>query len=678
MSLTQGMTSPGPRPAGAEPPTGAPDAIPRSRLSIGLAVTALMTLGLLAPVGAAQGDPVGAKGGGKNPGSYSNPLLPQIPGDGAVESCADPTVIRGQEPGDTTWYMYCTTDPLNDEDLDAAGNLVFHRIPTMTSEDLVNWTYVGDAFSSLPSWAEPDAALWAPEVVYSSTYDQYYMFVGVTNTTEEISGEPNCDSDNAIGVATSDSPTGPWEFSDDPVVYPRRGGEGCNFKWTYDPDVLGDSVGTESTLYYGSYYGGVWGTPVTLTEDGAFVGPEPHTPIAVDNKYEGANVVYRDGYYYIFLSATNCCNGALTGYSVYVARSTSPLGPFVDQQGNSLLDTQTGGTPFLTMNGNRWVGTGHNTVFQDANGEWWTIYHAVDQQDPFFETATGFTKRPVLLDAIDWVNGWPTVNGGSGPSDRKMPAPAGQEGEVSRHKTRLVKPLQPHKALRQYSDEFDGVALQGAWSWEWSGYRNNPPIPVAPVPAHSVQNGVLSVDIQAADLYVDVDNAWVLVRNAPKGDYVVETKVRVDVPDDGCCFNYAQAGVMVYDNEDNYVKLTNSSIWNTRQTEFAKEINPVPAGWIRYGNTVVGPPSQEWTYLRIVVERLTGAERDAAGGDTESYTAYTSQDGVTWVRGGTWTHALGSDARIALASFGLQNSADFTAEFDYVRVYSLKESASTR
>ena len=157
--------------------------------------------------------------------------------------------------------------------------------------------------------------------------------------------------------------------------------------------------------------------------------------VAIDNKYEGANVVEKDGYYYLFPSATNCCNGALTGYSVFVGRSTDPLGPFVDREGVSLTAERTGGTPFLTMNGNRWVGTGHNTVFQDANGDWWTIYHAVDQQDPFYAFDAGFTKRPALLDAIDWVDGWPTVNGGSGPSVDKQAAPAGQVGEVSRHNT---------------------------------------------------------------------------------------------------------------------------------------------------------------------------------------------------------------------------------------------------
>jgi len=643
------------------------------RISRSLALIPLL-LGLSAGVGLAGAASAADTGKRGNPGTYSNPLEPRIPGDGVVESCADPTVLPGQE-GDPYWYMYCTTDPLNDEDLDAAGELVFHRIPTMRSLDLVNWEYVGDAFPStaegLPSYAADNAALWAPEVVYSTEFDQYYMFFVVTETDlgQDEAGNP-CGGDNAIGVAVSDSPVGPWEFSDEPVVGPRQNGTGCNFFWTFDPDVLGDTVGADSYLYYGSYYGGVFGTELTFTESGAVADAGQATQVAIDNKYEGANVVFRDGYYYLFLSATNCCNGALTGYSVFVGRSTSPLGPFVDREGNSLLDTQAGGTPVISMNGNRWVGTGHNTVFQDAAGDWWTIYHAVDQQDPFFETQPGFTKRPALLDAIDWVDGWPTVNGGEWASDTRMPAPAGQDGEVSRHQTRLVQTQEPGKLI--WSDEFDGTALDPAWSWD-----NNE---LSGPPDYQVADGVLAVDIQVGDLYVDTNNASVLTRDAPNGDYVVEIAVAQDVPDDPeCCYNYAQGGVLVYEDEDNFVKLTNTSIWNTRQTEWAKELNPVPTGWSRYGNTVVGPPadSGEWTYLRIVVERLTGQESRAAGGDTESYTAYTSQNGQTWVRGGTWTHSLGS-ADIGLVAMGLTQefAGDYTAEFDYVRVYRLQESAA--
>jgi arabinan endo-1,5-alpha-L-arabinosidase len=382
---------------------------------------------------------------------------------------------------------------------------------------------------------------------------------------------------------------------------------------------------------------------------------------SIGNRYEGSNVVFRDGFYYLFASATNCCNGALTGYSVFVGRSTSPYGPFLDREGNSFLQSNVGGTPFLTMNGNRWIGTGHNTVFEDEAGQWWTIYHAVDQEDPFYDFQTGFTKRPALLDPIDWVDGWPTVNGGAGASDTKMPAPAAQEGQRSRHKAKLVKPQVVNRLVEQ--DEFNGTSLDGRWDWVRE-----------PASGVRVADGVLRFDVQAADLFVDNNSASVLVRDAPKGDYVVETKVRIPDLPAGCCFNFTQAGLVVYGDDDNFVKLSSASLWETRQTEFAKEVFPVPEGWSRYGNTVVGAPGigQEWTWLRIVVERLSGEAKAEAGGDTERYTAYTSQDGQNWVRGGAWTHSLGQDAQIGLIAFGEPAGQDFTAEFDHVRVYSLK------
>ena len=96
----------------------------------------------------------------------------------------------------------------------------------------------------------------------------------------------------------------------------------------------------------------------------------------------------------------------------------------------------------------------------------------------------------------------------------------------------------------------------------------------------------------------------------------------------------------------------------TRQTEYGKERVAAP----RYGNAVVSPPA-DWTYLRIV-KRANPAPIEA-GADAEVYTAYTSRDGVTWVRGGTWTHTLGANARIGLVAMG---GGGFTAHFDYVRV----------
>jgi arabinan endo-1,5-alpha-L-arabinosidase len=607
--------------------------------------------------------------------SYENPLRPVVPGDGTVDSCADPMIIKGQEgetlDGEQVWYMYCTTDPLNDEDVDASGAPIFHRIPMNVSTDLVNWTYVGDAFplngGDLPAWIDRTAAFWAPDVVYSSATEQYYLFTTVTETTAAGGGSDSCRGDSAIGVAVSDSPTGPWVWSDQPVVQPRidpdsgTSAEGCRgYFWTFDPDILGDTVTDEGILYYGSYYGGMFATEVDFADTGvtartATTGDD--TRIAIGNRYEGANVVFRDGFYYLFASATNCCNGALTGYSVFVGRSTSPLGPFVDKEGNSFLQANVGGTPFLTMNGNRWIGTGHNSVFVDEGGQWWTVYHAVDQADPFYAFDPGFTKRPALLDPVDWINGWPVVNGGQMASDGKMPAPAAQQGERSRYKPKLVKPQVVGQLLD--SEEFSDTTLDG-WDWVREAAAD-----------YSVAGGVLRFEVQPRDLFVDSNNASVLLRDAPAGDYVVETKVRVDVPDEGCCYNFAQGGLVIYGDDDNFIKLSSASIWETRQTEFAKELSDVQEGQNRYGNTVVGPPGQDWTYLRIVVERLSGQEQREAGGDTERYTAYTSQDGRTWVRGGAWTHSLG-DARIGLISLAAPTADTFTSEFDYVRVYSVK------
>ena len=146
-----------------------------------------------------------------------------------------------------------------------------------------------------------------------------------------------------------------------------------------------------------------------------------------------------------------------------------------------------------------------------------------------------------------------------------------------------------------------------------------------------------------------------LTEPAPSGDYVVETKVSVNTGRERRAQLRAGRPV-VYGDDGNYVRLTSNSIWNTRQTEFGKQISPQPPGSPRYGNSVVGPVG-DWTYLRIVKHTASGED---------GYTAYTSLDGRHWDRGGTWTAALGSTARIGLISLG--GPGDFTSTFQYVKV----------
>jgi len=604
--------------------------------------------------------------GGSDLALYTNDLTIRMPNGLEQTNCADPTIIRGQG-SDPYWYALCTTDSLNDEDVDERGVRRMHLLPSLRSKNLVDWEYTGDAFTAPPSWAAPGASLWAPEIVFLK--GKYHLYYVVTDTADSVSGEPGCPSDNAIGVATSSSPSGPWVDSGAPVVAPRRAGDGCNFFWTYDPDVLVTSRG-DAILYYGSYYGGIEAR--RLSADGLSTLPDTARPITIPNRYEGANVVEKDGQYYLFASASDCCNGPLTGYQVFAGRSRDPFGPFVDREGVSLLDARVGGTPVLTLNGSQWVGVGHNSVFTDAGGNWFTAYHGIDRGDPYFENAVGYSRRPLLLDRITWRDGWPEVRAGLGASTTPKLAPA------------AVKPKEPPKAaaakraivdtlhdvldpnayllvldqidvarlpvVAEASDEFDGDALAPRWSWVR-----------APAPsAAGVGGGVFRFATQAAELHGGSNDASVLVENAPQGNWIAEVKVDLDVPDTGCCFNYVQAGLVVYGGDDAYVKLTHVSIWETRQIEFAKEV-PAPApGFPFYGSGVAAAPGRT-TWLRIA---------RVLRGDKQMYVSYSSRDGAKFTRGPIWDHDLGATPKIGLVSLG---GAGFTARFDHMRVWALPD-----
>jgi arabinan endo-1,5-alpha-L-arabinosidase len=66
-------------------------------------------------------------------------------------------------------------------------------------------------------------------------------------------------------------------------------------------------------------------------------------------------------------------------------------------------------------------------------------------------------------------------------------------------------------------------------------------------------------DTQDADIFRDAahggsnNNASVLAEPAPYGNYVVETRVHLNVPPEDCCFNYRQAGLLIYGDDDNFI-----------------------------------------------------------------------------------------------------------------------------
>lgn len=330
-------------------------------------------------------------------GTYTNPVT-----DGYSIDFPDPSMIRGK---DGYWYAYATGGPY-----DESG--ASDPIKMARSTDLVHWHGLGAVFgeNNRPTWASATTGFWAPDIRYvNGHYLLYYVTPDSSASTETY--------DPGIGVATAPSPAGPWTDSGAPIVTPERDPAG-GWKSNIDPSEFTDTSGRRY-LYYGSYGNGVRVVP--LSDDGMHVTGPLHQ--VASTRFEGSYVTEHDGWYYLTASSANCCAGPTTGYTVFAGRSRSPLGPFLDRNGVSLAASRSGGTVVIAPTGNRFVGTGHSAIVTDLTGSSYLAYHAVERDHPYLDGSPGFTMRPMLLDRLDWIDGWPIVRGGRYASDSPQPDP---------------------------------------------------------------------------------------------------------------------------------------------------------------------------------------------------------------------------------------------------------------
>jgi arabinan endo-1,5-alpha-L-arabinosidase len=572
------------------------------------------------------------------PTTYTNPLSLEDPVTGPAVSCPDPAIIKESALLFDVWYLYCTGDPLNSNDKEANGNLKNHLISIYQSIDLVHWTYLRDAFVRLPAWmGNVNTNLWAPAIKHFN--NRYYLYYVAPNTAA---------GGSAIGVGTSGGPAGPFTDSGAPVVPPEPNPYNNSFlRAVIDPDVVEDDSG-QKYISYGSFNGGI--SIRKLSADGLTSDASSEQQIAIDNMYEGASFWKHDGYYYLFLSTSSCCDGPLSGYSVFVGRAATPTGPFYDENGVALETFAPGGFISIAANGNKWVGPGGNVIFTDDAGQEYMLYHAVDRFSPYFAGYPGFTRRPALIDPIDWLNEWPSVRGGYWASDTPQPAPAAQPWEANAYRPSVKQPDEPGEKIAALSDEFNSKTLSPQWHFIHPQANNS----------YVLTGSAYQVQTMGPDENGSPQLVSILGEPAPEGDYLVETKVTTTIPfDNSCCYNFAQGAMFIYGNDQNSIKLDVFPDFDTRQTEFGKQVGPVPPNYPTYDHMTVGPVGLT-TWLRIV--KRNGSD------NTELYSAYTSNDGTHWTRGGTWTHTLGPNAQIGIAA---QNLAGFTVDFDYVRVYRL-------
>jgi arabinan endo-1,5-alpha-L-arabinosidase len=268
-------------------------------------------------------------------------------------SSHDPVVMRQ---GDD-YYVFCTGT----------------RIPIRKSTDMHDWQFVGNVLASIPEWVHTvvpnysGSSVWAPDISYFN--GRYYLYYSVSTFGSNVS---------AIGLVTNTTldpcdPEYQWVDSGGPVIQSRM----YNNYNTIDPALFIDNQGEVARywLAFGSFWSGIKLTEIDPDSGYPFFDPPVLYSIAWNNSIEAPFIIYRDGYYYLFVSFDACCRGAASTYNIRVGRAVSVTGPYIDRDGVSMM---AGGGNRLTWNDERWKGPGHQAVFQDNGGKYWLFHHAYD------------------------------------------------------------------------------------------------------------------------------------------------------------------------------------------------------------------------------------------------------------------------------------------------------------
>ena len=294
------------------------------------------------------------------------PVNPVLPG-----FHADPEILYAEQT--QTYYIYSTTDGHP-----GWGGWYF---TVFSSKDLKNWKEEGvmlDVKSDQVPWAKGNA--WAPcieEKKIRGGYRYYFYY----------SAHPNDGNSKQIGVAVSDSPTGPFKDLGHPIVTESPAGVGQQI----DVDVFTDPVSGKSYLYWGNGYmaGAELSKDMLSVKKKTIRVLTPKGGTLQDYAYrEAPYVFYRNGLYYFLWSVDDTGS---PNYHVAYGTSTSPLGPVrVAEQPVVLIQR-----PEKHI-----YGPAHNSVIQlPGTDEWRIVYHRINRH--FLKNAPGI-HREVCIDKLEF------------------------------------------------------------------------------------------------------------------------------------------------------------------------------------------------------------------------------------------------------------------------------------
>lgn len=267
-----------------------------------------------------------------------------------------------------------------------------NRIEMRRSPDMQEWQRLNQVFNSIPEWGKQEVPgvknIWAPDIFYKDS--TYYLYYSLSTFGS---------SNSRIGLATNktldqDSPS--YQWIDQGKVIASYSGGSYN---AIDPNIAEDQLG-RLWLSFGSFWSGIKIIELDSTtmkpKNGASLKSIAGRPNwgAIEAPY----IIYRNGYYYLFVSFDFCCKDVNSTYNIRVGRSAEITGPYKAKNGT--LMTNGGGTLILKSD-DRWIGPGHCAVLQEED-ETWLVHHAYDAENHGVPT--------LRIEKLIWDEGdWPVL-----------------------------------------------------------------------------------------------------------------------------------------------------------------------------------------------------------------------------------------------------------------------------
>jgi len=262
-------------------------------------------------------------------------------------------------------------------------------IISKSSSNRLFWQDGPSVFNTPPSWtfdAVPgfEGFFWAPDMMHFNGL--YHLYYSVSTFGSQTS---------AIGLVTNPTldPSAPhYQWTDQGPVIQSQPGLAYN---AIDAGLIQDED-NRLWMTFGSFNDGIHLFELD-PETGKRVSPNSRIHRLADNSSIESPYLYQhEDHYYLFVNWGSCCSGLDSTYNIRVGRSTSITGPYLDKNGNNMVNG--GGSLFLGSEGD-FIGPGHFAVLEDGPISWFG-YHYYDGTR---NGAPTFDMR-----ALEWdENGWP-------------------------------------------------------------------------------------------------------------------------------------------------------------------------------------------------------------------------------------------------------------------------------